>query len=625
MRQRFAAALAAAGLLGGWSPILAQSPPSPPAPTASSPTYEATLVVTATLEPEPAAEIAATVEVIESEEIELRQSELVLDLLRTLPGLAVTQSGSPGKVASLFTRGTSSAHTLVLLDGVVLNDPVLGGFDWATPAPEGLERVEVVRGPYSALWGSSAVGGVVQLVTRAPATSIWDVRLEGGSHDYLRAGVSAAAPLGPLAFDLSGHLRRGEGELDNDFFDGEQAHLRADWRPHDGLRVGLLGRAADARIGLPFDFFGAPSPRREQASESELVALPVDWTRGDWRFEGLLARTDTELELSRPGRRLRREHQPRRAGAGARTRRLEFVVGVLDRAAASSASGRPPPPRARSAPVWKRPGRRPTPRSPRRPGAESARGSKPACATTTIRRFGTETSARGGVVVSLGRARAAARELRRVVPRAVARRSLLPVLRQPRARPERGESFELGVEAELGISRLRLAGFRQRPRRSDPVRLRDSSCRSTSAARGPRGRGLARVARGSLAGASRRDLARHRGPRHRQRRCRAGRRWSASGARFLRPGELDAGATVRYVGERDDLGGAPLASYTTVELAGSWRALGWLAPYARVENVSRPSRTKRRPASRPRDGPGSSAWRSARRAERSGAEPGGGR
>ena len=103
MRPLSAAALAAAGLLGGWSPLASQSQ-TPPDP--EPPVYAATLVVSATLEPEPAPEVGATVDVVESEEIELRQIDLVVDALRTLPGLAVTQSGSPGKVASLFTRGT---------------------------------------------------------------------------------------------------------------------------------------------------------------------------------------------------------------------------------------------------------------------------------------------------------------------------------------------------------------------------------------------------------------------------------------------------------------------------------------------------------------------------------------
>src|SRR5690606_10857149 len=133
------------------------------------PAFAADIVVTAELDPEQADRVRATVDFIDAAEIERRQAGLALDLLRTVPGLAVTQTGSPGKVASLFLRGGSGAQTLVLLDGVVLNDPALAAFDASTTSTEGLDRIEIVRGPYSALFGSGAIGGVVQLVTREPA------------------------------------------------------------------------------------------------------------------------------------------------------------------------------------------------------------------------------------------------------------------------------------------------------------------------------------------------------------------------------------------------------------------------------------------------------------------------
>jgi len=160
MRSRLAAI--AVGLLGGWGPLVAQP---------STPTFSSSLVVTASLEPQAEDQVAATVDVVDASEIERRQAELVLDLLRELPGLAVAQSGSPGKVASLFTRGTSSAQTRVLLDGISLNDPVLGAFDWSTLATEGLERIEVARGPFSALWGSGSGSRAARTTTCAAAST----------------------------------------------------------------------------------------------------------------------------------------------------------------------------------------------------------------------------------------------------------------------------------------------------------------------------------------------------------------------------------------------------------------------------------------------------------------------
>ncbi len=145
-----------AALLGGVSAA---------APQSSAP-FSDSITVTATAAPEKAADVPATVDVVSAAEISDRKAGEAIDLLRTLPGLELVQSGSRGKATSLFSRGTNSSHTLVLWNGIELNDPYLGGFDWSTLSTDGVERIEVVRGPFSALYGSSAVGGVVQLITR---------------------------------------------------------------------------------------------------------------------------------------------------------------------------------------------------------------------------------------------------------------------------------------------------------------------------------------------------------------------------------------------------------------------------------------------------------------------------
>ncbi|MDQ1346655.1 MAG: vitamin transporter, partial [Acidobacteriota bacterium] len=224
-----------AALLGGVAAASAQST----APFADS------ITVTATATPEKTSEVAATVDVVSAAEIADRQAGQAIDLLRTVPGLELVQGGSRGKATSLFSRGTNSSHTLVLWNGIELNDPYLGGFDWSTLATDGVERIEVVRGPFSALYGSNALGGVVQLVTRrggGDGTHLGDARLEGGSNDYLRGGVSGGRRIGALAVDLSGHLRRGDGEIANDFYDGEEVDLALDGALGDSATLGALLR-----------------------------------------------------------------------------------------------------------------------------------------------------------------------------------------------------------------------------------------------------------------------------------------------------------------------------------------------------------------------------------------------
>ena len=284
--------LLAAGILGGVMPVLAAQP------TTAPPSYDETLVVTAALEEQPEEETSSTVTVIGHDEIEDRQATSVQELLRTVPGVTVVRSGSPGKATSVFMRGTESDQTLVLWNGIELNDPFFGSFDWAFLPTDGVERVEVVRGPASARYGSEAIGGVVQVLTRsAPGTS---VRLEGGESDFLRGAVTGSAQAGPVHLDVAGHVRRSEGRVSNDFFDGEELAVRADWAASDTTAIGLVARANDSTIGVPYDFLGNPTPERTQDRQTRQVALPVTWKAGPWSVDAQLSHTQTALLFEDP-------------------------------------------------------------------------------------------------------------------------------------------------------------------------------------------------------------------------------------------------------------------------------------------------------------------------------------
>src|SRR6202030_4402522 len=113
-------------------------------------------------------------------------------------------------VTSAFIRGAESNQTLVLWNGIPLNDPIFGGFDWAFLPTEGVERAEVVRGPCSALYGSNAIGGVVQVLSgAAPGT---DLRLEGGSSGYGQGRLAAGYDVGGgVRLDVAGHFRHDDG------------------------------------------------------------------------------------------------------------------------------------------------------------------------------------------------------------------------------------------------------------------------------------------------------------------------------------------------------------------------------------------------------------------------------
>lgn len=152
------------------------------------------IVVTANRVPTPAAEVGSAVTVITRQELEDRQVRQLSDVLREVPGVAVNRTGPAGQTTQIRIRGAESNQTLVLIDGIEVNDPSAeSDFDFAHLMADDIERIEVLRGPQSALYGSDAIGGVVNIVTRrgeGPAGGTASV--EGGGYGTLRAHASVS-------------------------------------------------------------------------------------------------------------------------------------------------------------------------------------------------------------------------------------------------------------------------------------------------------------------------------------------------------------------------------------------------------------------------------------------------
>jgi vitamin B12 transporter len=149
-----------------------------------------TIVVTPTRTAQTADDSLASVSVVTREQIEQRQPQSVADALRGLPGLDFSVNGGRGTASQIFMRGTESDHVLVLIDGVKIGSPTLGQSPFEHLPISQIERIEVVRGPRSSLYGSEALGGVIQIFTRkgggAPAPSF---SMTGGSHETGEASI----------------------------------------------------------------------------------------------------------------------------------------------------------------------------------------------------------------------------------------------------------------------------------------------------------------------------------------------------------------------------------------------------------------------------------------------------
>lgn len=168
--------------------------------------YGEEIVVTATKIEQHQAEVGSSTTVITSEQIERAGKETVLEVLRQVPGLTVMQSGGLGGLTNIYLRGSKPGHTLVLIDGVEVNDPMVTdrSFDFAHLTTDNIERIEIVRGPQSTLYGSDALGGVINIITKKgkgkPKVSI---SAEVGAHSTFRESANVNGSTEAAAYSLS--------------------------------------------------------------------------------------------------------------------------------------------------------------------------------------------------------------------------------------------------------------------------------------------------------------------------------------------------------------------------------------------------------------------------------------
>lgn len=218
-------------------PPSAQAPqPAPPA----VPAISDAVVVSAALVDLPLSRVTDSVTIVPRVELDARQHETIAGALAFVPGLNMAVSGGRGSVTSIFTRGGESDYTLVLVDGVALNE-FGGNISLAHLSPANVDRIEVVRGPQSALYGSGAIAGVVNIISAEGGPGYAGIALEAGSTAMRRGTVDARGRRG------SWSLGAGADLLDTDGFTGESASGAA--VSNDDYRRAELSASAARRIG----------------------------------------------------------------------------------------------------------------------------------------------------------------------------------------------------------------------------------------------------------------------------------------------------------------------------------------------------------------------------------------
>jgi vitamin B12 transporter len=248
-----------------------------------------TVVVTATRIPTPEEQVASSITVVTADDIAARQWQTLPDVLKQVPGLNLVQTGGPGGQTSVFMRGTNSNHTKVLVDGIDVSDPSNpgGAFDFGQFLTQDIQKVEILRGPQSGLYGSDAIGGVINVITKSGSgPAQFNAGVEAGSFDTFNqtGGVSGSldqfhyaaniehfhsgeTPVTPL--DL---LAPGEKRID-DYYDNLTASSKLGFDVTDNFDLGLVARYTDAHLRLTGeneDNFPADFPDSAQSENNTL-------------------------------------------------------------------------------------------------------------------------------------------------------------------------------------------------------------------------------------------------------------------------------------------------------------------------------------------------------------------
>ena len=234
----------------------AQGAQTPTAPI----TIQESVVVTATGRETPESNVGTSITVLDRRDIEQRHALSTIDLLRTIPGIVAVRSGGVGNLTGVFVRGGESTYNKVLLDGMPLNEPG-GAFNFASLSPEHIERIEVLRGAHSALFGSDAMASVIQLFSARPEAGRpqLNLTLDGGTFDTAHLAAGAGARTGGLEYSVFGSYLHTDNQEPNNENKTSTVAGNVARSLSSGASVRLLGRGEFGRTGTPgTTAFGRP-------------------------------------------------------------------------------------------------------------------------------------------------------------------------------------------------------------------------------------------------------------------------------------------------------------------------------------------------------------------------------
>lgn len=269
------------------------------------------VVVSATKTPVPLRQVTSAVEVWTEDDLQQRQVKTVVEALRLTQGTAVLQNGGPGGVANVRIRGGSSSQTLVLIDGAIVNSATSGSFNFAHLTTDNIEKIEIVRGAQSTLWGADAMGGVINITTkRGQGSPKAGAFFEYGSFNTLREGGHLSGSEGPVdfSFGLSRWDTTGISQI-NDRRGATERDAYRNWQASSRLGMAL---PRNGRLDFNFRWWKASLNIDSSFGPSDVIGARNDserfifsgqyrqsWT--DWWTHGLTFSRSQDAGLYDPG------------------------------------------------------------------------------------------------------------------------------------------------------------------------------------------------------------------------------------------------------------------------------------------------------------------------------------